>query len=57
MIAEQAGGAAVDGAGRILEVQAEGIHERTPLVIGSRCEVAALQKAVVAALSATMEEE
>jgi len=57
MIAEQAGGAAVDGAGRILDVQAEGIHERTPLVIGSRCEVEALQKAVVASLSATMEAE
>ena len=57
MIAEQAGGAAVDGAGRILDVQAEGIHDRTPLVIGSRCEVEALQKAVVASLSATMEVE
>jgi fructose-1,6-bisphosphatase I len=57
MIAEQAGGAAVDGAGRILDVQAEGIHERTPLVIGSRCEVEALRKAVVASLSATMEAE
>lgn len=49
MIAEQAGGAAVDGAARILELQAEGIHERTPLVIGSRREVEALQTAVRAA--------
>ena len=48
MIAEQAGGAAVNGAGRILEVQAEGIHQRTPLVIGSRREVEAMQKAVLA---------
>ena len=46
MIAEQAGGAAVNGATRILEVKAEGIHERTALVIGSRCEVEALQKLV-----------
>jgi fructose-1,6-bisphosphatase I len=47
MIAEQAGGAAVDGETRILEVQAGGIHDRTPLVIGSRCEVEALRKAVL----------
>ena len=46
MIAEQAGGAAVNGATRILEVQAGGIHERTALVIGSRREVEALQKLV-----------
>jgi fructose-1,6-bisphosphatase I len=46
MIAEQAGGAAVDGGERILDVRAEGIHERTPLVIGSRREVEALQRAV-----------
>jgi fructose-1,6-bisphosphatase I len=46
MIAEQAGGAAVDGAERILELEAAGIHERTPLVIGSRLEVETLQKAV-----------
>lgn len=54
MIAEQAGGAAVNGAasgngGRILEVQAKGIHERTALVIGSRREVEALQAMVSAA--------
>jgi fructose-1,6-bisphosphatase I len=47
MIAEQAGGAAVDGEMRILEVQAEGIHDRTPLVIGSRREVQAFQEAVL----------
>jgi len=45
-IAEQAGGAAVDGATRILDVKAEGIHERTALVIGSRAEVEVLQKLV-----------
>jgi fructose-1,6-bisphosphatase I len=47
MVAEQAGGAAVDGETRILEVRAEGIHDRTPLVIGSRREVEALRKAVL----------
>jgi fructose-1,6-bisphosphatase I len=49
MIAEQAGGAAVNGEERILDLVAEGIHERTPLIIGSRREVEALQKAVLAA--------
>jgi fructose-1,6-bisphosphatase I len=47
MVMEQAGGAAIDGAMRILEVRAEGIHERTPLVIGSRREVEALQRMVL----------
>jgi fructose-1,6-bisphosphatase I len=47
MIAEQAGGAAVDGESRILELEASGIHDRTPLVIGSRVEVEALRKAVM----------
>jgi fructose-1,6-bisphosphatase I len=46
MIAEQAGGAAVDGVERILELRAEGIHQRTPLVVGSKREVEALQRAV-----------
>jgi fructose-1,6-bisphosphatase I len=50
MIAELAGGAAVNGAERILELRAEGIHQRTPLVIGSRREVAALQRAVMASV-------
>jgi len=47
MVAEQAGGAAVDGETRLLEVRAAGIHDRTPLVIGSRTEVEALRKAVL----------
>ncbi len=47
MIAEQAGGAAVNGAGRILALPAEGIHQRTPLIVGSKVEVEALQRAVV----------
>jgi fructose-1,6-bisphosphatase I len=49
MIAEQAGGAAVNGAARIMELTAEGIHQRTALIVGSRVEVEALQKAVVEA--------
>ena len=46
MIAEQAGGGAVNGRTRILEVAARGIHDRTPLIIGSRSEVSALQHMV-----------
>jgi fructose-1,6-bisphosphatase I len=34
-VAEQAGGLATNGTGRIMEIQPEDIHERTPLVIGS----------------------
>jgi fructose-1,6-bisphosphatase I len=49
MIAEQAGGAAIDGEMRILEVRAKGIHERTPLVIGSGRKVEALQRIVLQA--------
>jgi fructose-1,6-bisphosphatase I len=49
MIAEQAGGAAVNGAERIMELTAEGIHQRTALIVGSRVEVEALQKAMVEA--------
>lgn len=38
-IAEQAGGMAIDGAHRILEIQPTGIHQRVPLVLGSKTEV------------------
>lgn len=44
MLAEQAGGAATNGPTRILELQPEKVHQRTPLVIGSKAEVEALQK-------------
>jgi fructose-1,6-bisphosphatase I len=47
MIAEQASGAAVNGAGRILDLAAAGIHDRTALVIGGTSEVTALQKLVL----------
>jgi fructose-1,6-bisphosphatase I len=49
MIVEQAGGAAVNGATRILDLAAEGIHDRTALIIGSKAEVEALQKTVLEA--------
>ncbi len=39
MIAEQAGGAATDGRRRILDIQPEALHQRTPLVIGSKRDV------------------
>jgi fructose-1,6-bisphosphatase I len=38
-IAEQAGGAATDGKKRILDKAPTALHERTPLVIGSKTEV------------------
>jgi fructose-1,6-bisphosphatase I len=41
-IAEQAGGVATNGVGRILDIRPEGIHQRTPLCVGSRREMAAL---------------
>jgi len=39
MIAEQAGGAATNGMTRILDIQPEELHQRTPLVIGSKKDV------------------
>ncbi len=38
-IIEQAGGRATDGRRRILEIQPEELHQRTPLIIGSREDV------------------
>jgi len=38
-IAEQAGGMALDGQQRILSLRPRKIHQRTPLVLGSPCEV------------------
>jgi fructose-1,6-bisphosphatase I len=43
-IAEQAGGAAVNGRGRIMDLVPTHIHERTPFIVGSKREVDALQK-------------
>lgn len=39
MIAEQAGGAASDGRQRIMDIQPETIHQRTPLIVGSQVEM------------------
>jgi fructose-1,6-bisphosphatase I len=41
-IAEQAGGIASSGKGRILDIKPEGIHQRTPLIVGSKREMEAL---------------
>ena len=41
-IAEQAGGMASSGKGRILDIKPEGIHQRTPLIVGSKREMEAL---------------
>jgi fructose-1,6-bisphosphatase I len=38
-IAEQAEGSATDGVGRILDIVPTELHQRTPLVIGSRNDV------------------
>jgi fructose-1,6-bisphosphatase I len=38
-VAEQAGGVATDGQHRILDKQPKAMHERTPLIIGSKDEV------------------
>ncbi|MEG3194255.1 class 1 fructose-bisphosphatase, partial [Lysobacter sp. D1-1-M9] len=39
-LVEQAGGAASTGRGRMLEVQPTGLHQRVPVFLGSRAEVA-----------------
>jgi fructose-1,6-bisphosphatase I len=38
-IVEQAGGAATDGATRILDVQPKGRHQRVAVILGSKNEV------------------
>lgn len=43
-IAEQAGGLATDGRRRILDIQPDSIHQRTPLVVGGPKEMAAIEK-------------
>ena len=46
-LAEQAGGMAIDGQRRILDIQPESIHQRTPLVVGSRVELADFERFVI----------
>jgi fructose-1,6-bisphosphatase I len=48
-LVEQAGGAATDGATRILEILPTELHERVPLVFGSRIEVERIRDVYVAA--------
>jgi fructose-1,6-bisphosphatase I len=43
-IAEQAGGIATDGGRRVLDIQPENIHQRTPFVVGSAFEVSEFQR-------------
>jgi fructose-1,6-bisphosphatase I len=43
-IVEQAGGAASTGSQRMLEVQPTGLHQRVPVVLGSREEVAVVER-------------
>ncbi|MEQ1906137.1 MAG: class 1 fructose-bisphosphatase [Pirellulaceae bacterium] len=51
LIAEQAGGMATDGRQRILDIQPESIHQRTPLIVGSQVEMSALEKILTEELS------
>ena len=46
MIAEQAGGAASHGGGRVLDIAPEGIHQRTPFMVGSEREMEMLGEAL-----------
>jgi len=46
-ICEHAGGAATNGLNRILEIEPTALHERTPLVIGSRCDVEFVREAML----------
>ena len=39
MIVEQAGGQATDGLQRLLDIQPTGLHQRVPVILGSREEV------------------
>jgi fructose-1,6-bisphosphatase I len=50
-IIEQAGGKASDGNIRILDIQPEDLHQRTPLIIGSKLMVEAAEKSVQQAMS------
>ena len=47
-LAEQAGGIATNGTKRILDIEPEGIHQRTPLVVGSRVEMEAFNEMATA---------
>ena len=46
-LAEQAGGMATDGCNRILDIRPDSLHQRTPLIVGSREEVDLLTRMTV----------
>ncbi|MDQ3398982.1 MAG: fructose-1,6-bisphosphatase, partial [Deinococcota bacterium] len=46
MLAEQAGGAATTGWGRIMDIDPSDIHQRTPFAVGSKYEVALYERCV-----------
>ena len=43
-IAEAAGGRALDGRRRVLDIQPDSIHQRTPLILGSKTEMDAFER-------------
>ena len=45
-LVEQAGGVATDGRRRVLDLQPEAIHQRTPLIVGGAVEMAEFQRFV-----------
>jgi len=45
-LAEQAGGVATNGEQRVLDIVPDSIHQRTPLVVGSRAEMAEFERCV-----------
>jgi fructose-1,6-bisphosphatase I len=49
-IVEQAGGAATDGANRILDIQPTDLHQRTPLYIGSTSDIEIAQQMLAGAV-------
>lgn len=44
MIVEQAGGMAIDGTRRILDIEPQELHQRVPLFVGSKADVEIVQK-------------
>jgi fructose-1,6-bisphosphatase I len=46
LIAEQAGGAASDGRTPILDIEPQELHQRTPLLIGSKEDVAYVERTI-----------
>jgi fructose-1,6-bisphosphatase I/sedoheptulose-1,7-bisphosphatase len=44
MLVEQAGGAASTGRGRLLEVEPSALHQRVPVILGSREEVERIER-------------